>query len=573
MADIDRRTFLAGGLKAGAALGAAGLGGGLLEACGGGSGSAASTTLKKVTHQQALQIGVSTKKPKLGGSVAFGTEAEETGMDPTQAHYDSTGVCYARAVFDPLAIILQDGSVVPYLAESIVPNTTYTKWAITVRPNVVFHDGTPCDGQALLFCMRAFLKSSLTNFAFTNYVDTASPNTAITQSGPRTIIFHMEKPWVPFNYWLAGYIGGQVAYMFSPKAFLASEQHFDTHPVGTGPFVYQDWQVGSHFSLTKNPHYWRKDKWGNQLPYLDSWTFKPLPDSSTRYSALQTGGIQMMHTDVDQTIVEIKGNSNLTAIGDDELSVGEPDCTFAMINCADPMLKDVRLRQALAYATNQEEIVKVIGLNITKPTNGPFPAPSPYASSTGYPSFNLAKAKSLVQSWMKDHGGSAPSITYTVTATTISQTDAAIVQQMWQNAGFKVQVKTVQQAALINDALAGGYQAFGWRQFASVNPDLNYVFWASNSGPINFARNADPAIQSALDQARQTTDPGVQKQAYETIAHRFAVDLPYIFYGRDVWYVSADKKVQNWNNPTSPSGQRGLTMLSGIVWPTEVWLD
>jgi hypothetical protein len=51
-----------------------------------------------------------------------------------------------------------------------------------------------------------------------------------------------------------------------------------------------------------------------------------------------------------------------------------------------------------------------------------------------------------------------------------------------------------------------------------------------------------------------------------------AVDLPYIYFARDVWYVAANNAVQNWNNPTSPSGKRGLSMLAGTVWPTEVWV-
>jgi peptide/nickel transport system substrate-binding protein len=563
VSNIGRRRFLAGGLKAGAALGAAGIGGTLLDAC----GSSKATTLTTLTKKKALVVGVNNAKATLGGSVAFGTEAEETGMDPTQAHFDQTGVCYARAVFDPLAMILEDGSLEPYLAESITPNSTYTKWRIKVRPGVLFHDGTPCDGKAMLFCMRAFLKSSLTNFAFTNYMDVKNPPAAVTLVDDLTIQMNMEAPWVPFNYWLAGYIGGQIAYMFSPTAFKKSESEFNIHPVGTGPFVYQDWVLGSHFTLTKNPNYWRKG-----LPYLDSWTFKPQPTVSTRYSELQSNNIQMMHTDDDPTILLIDANKNMTSIGDNELLVGEPDIGFAMINCSDPTMKDLRLRQALAYATSQKEYIDVIGQKIITSTDGLFPKPSPYASTTGYPSYNLSKAKSLVASWMKDHRGDAPSITYTTTPTETSLYDASVVQAMWQAAGFKVKVTTVQQAALITDALVGTYQVFSWRQFSNVQPDLNYVFWATTSGPINFARNIDPKIQKALDAARQSTDPNVQLSSYEEIDQRLAVDLPYIYFARDVWYVAANNAVQNWNNPTSPSGKRGLSMLAGTVWPTEVWV-
>jgi peptide/nickel transport system substrate-binding protein len=573
MSDIDRRQFLTGGLKAAAALGAAGVGGVLLDACG---GSSASPPLKTLTHTQAVAVGVGAGKPRYGGTVAFGTEAEESGIDPTYAHFDSTGVMYARAVYDPLAIIDFAGRVQPYLAESIVPNKTYDEWTITVRKNVLFHDGTPCDGSALQFCMQEFLKSPLTNFVFTDYVALSTPaeiSSSVKKIGPNTIRIFMEKPWVPFDYWLAGYIGGQNAYMFSPKQYLKGEAILNTHPVGTGPFVFQQWVPNSHFTLTRNPHYWRKDRYGNQLPYLDGFEFLPIPVVDTRYASLESGAINMMHTDYDPVIQEVVGNPKLNAIGDNELAVGEPDCNMAMINCADAVMKDPLIRQAFAYATDQSAINTYLGRSISKDTNGPFPSPSPYRSSTGYPDYDLAKAKSYYQAFLKKHGGVQPSITYTTTESSESLSDAEFIAQMWSKAGIKVSIGQVQQSKLIDDALAGGYQIFSWRQFSNINPDLNYVFWADTSGPINFARNSDPLIQTALDRARQSTSPSEQVAAYQEVAHRFAVDLPYIWFGRDVWYVAAEQKVQNWNNPTTPTGQRGLTMLAGIIWPTEIWLS
>ncbi|MGH9299075.1 MAG: ABC transporter substrate-binding protein, partial [Acidimicrobiales bacterium] len=299
MASYDRRTFLSNGLKTGAALGAAGVGGTLLGACGSSGGNPPLSTLGT---QAAHKVGISTTKPKMGGSVTFGTEAEETGVDPTNAHFDSTGVLYARCVYDPLAIILQDGSVAPYLAESITPNSSYTKWQIKVRPNVLFHDGTPCDGAAVTYCMREFIKSALTNFAFTDYVSTKDPTKSAVQVDKYTCQINMEQRWVPFPYWLAGYIGGQIAYMFSPKQFEKGEAVLNLHPIGTGPFMLQQWTTGTHFQCVRNPHYWRKDKWGQRLPYLDSFTYKPIPDVSSRYSALESGTIDIMHTDDDRTI-------------------------------------------------------------------------------------------------------------------------------------------------------------------------------------------------------------------------------------------------------------------------------
>ncbi len=150
--------------------------------------------------------GVSTKKPKKGGSLVFGVDAEESGFLPTTARFDEVGVMYARTVFDPLAIVLANGNWAPYLAQSIVPNSTYTSWTITLRPNVVFHDGTPCNGAALLANFQAHAKSVLTGIVINPTL------VSITQTGPLAVAITFSKPWVPFPYYLAGGIGGQIAY-------------------------------------------------------------------------------------------------------------------------------------------------------------------------------------------------------------------------------------------------------------------------------------------------------------------------------------------------------------------------
>ncbi|MGD0082760.1 MAG: ABC transporter substrate-binding protein [Acidimicrobiales bacterium] len=571
--NYDRREFLGKGLKAGAAFTVLGGAGAALDACGSTSGGP-TTTLKKVSKGQALKIGaegIPPKSAKLGGSITFGTEAEEAGMDPTYSHFDSTGVLYARCVYDPLCTVTLAGDVVPYLAESITPNSTYTVWTITVRPNIVFHDGTPCDGAALAFCMNKFKESALVNFALTYWV-----KNAVKQVGPRTITITMNAPWVSFPAWLCGYIGGQVAYIFSPKQYSRGENVLALHPVGTGPFMLKQWNVGSYFECVRNPHYWRKDAYGRQLPYLDSWTYKPLIEVQERFDQLESNQLQLMHTDDDPTIISIAQNKSLESLRDDELSVGEPDCGFGMIQVQDPVMKDIRLRKALACAMNQAQYCEGIGRGVVHATSGPFPSPSPYFSDTGYPGFNLPKAISLVKSWSADHGGQVPSITYTTTTSSTSQTAAAYVQSLFQAAGFKVTVSQVQQSALIDDALGGKYQIFSWRQFANIDPDLNYVFWTKAAGVVNFARNFDPKIDSAMDKARQSTNPQVRLEAYQAVAERMAVDLPYIWADRDVWCVAAQKTVQNWNNPSTPleggaTVQRGLTMLSGIIFPTEVW--
>src|ERR1700759_23142 len=131
---FDRRSVLLGGAAAAAGgAGAGALGAGLAGLAGAGTNGPG-------------RNGVTKKTPKKGGTLVFGVDAEESGFDPTQGRFDEVGVMYARTVFDPLTIILANGDWAPYLAESVVPNAAYTAWTVTLRPNLMFHDGTPCNG-------------------------------------------------------------------------------------------------------------------------------------------------------------------------------------------------------------------------------------------------------------------------------------------------------------------------------------------------------------------------------------------------------------------------------------------
>ncbi len=305
---IDRRSVLVGGAAAIAGVAGAGMLGAGLD------GIAGATTNGPGRN------GVSKSTPKKGGSLVFGVDAEESGFDPTQARFDEVGVMYARTVFDPLTIILANGDWAPYLAESVVPNAEYTAWTVTLRPNVVFHDGTPCNGAALLTNFQAQSKSLLTGVVL-------SPTlVSIAQTGPLAVTITFKQPWVPFPFYLAGGIGGQIAYVAAPS--MLSNPNGTSHPVGTGPFVFKEWVPNDHFTATANPNYWRKG-----MPYLSQITYKPIPDESTRAEALKSGTIDLMITDTPQIITQFRGNHSYAYIDDSTHVAGEPDMNCMQLNC------------------------------------------------------------------------------------------------------------------------------------------------------------------------------------------------------------------------------------------------
>jgi len=322
----------------------------------------------------------------------------------------------------------------------------------------------------------------------------------------------------------------------------------------------------------RNPSYWR-----SSLPYLDSITYRPIVDSQQRADALLAGNIDIMHTDLPSSIVQFRSNNSFGYLDDSAHVVGEPDMNFIMLNVQAAPFNDLRVRQAMAMAIDSSQYARIIDKGVNAPCNQPFVAGSPYyASDSGYPVYDPVKAKALVGEVAHDNGKPV-SFTFTSTTSAYSVQIAQYLQNQLQAAGMEVQLAQVQQADLINNALAGSFQAVEWRQFAAVDPDLNYLWWSPTEiyGSIapNFARNTDPQIETLLQTGRRSTDPATRAAAYRQLAMQLNHDLPYIWNDRTTWAVVAQSKVQNFNNPTTPVGGKAYGMIVGTVWTPQIWLS
>jgi ABC-type transport system substrate-binding protein len=508
--------------------------------------------------------GVARGKPKRGGQLVFGVDAEEQGFDPTSGRFDEVGVMYARTVFDPLTTVTPNGQVVPYLAKSVVPNADYTQWTITLRSGVMFHDGTPCDAAALLYNLQAQYHSLLVGPVLQPVVEATN---GFVQTGPLTVQVNLKSPWIPFPYYLAGQIGGQIGYVAAPS--MLKNKNGTTHPIGTGPFMFKEWVANDHFTAVRNPHYWRKG-----LPYLGSIEFRPIPDAASRSESLQAGTIDIMITDTPQEVVKFRGNRSYSYIDDSGVKIGEPDMNCVLLNLAQPPFNDASVRLAAAKALSSKQYAKTIDINVNPPTNGLFVPGSPYFAKTNYPKYDPTGAKHLVA--QAKAAGKSVSFTFGTTPSPSAVRSATYLQNAFQAVGFQVTQATFQQNDLINNALSGKFQAQGWRQFSAVNPDMNYIFWSTttysaNNISINMARNNNPKVEQALLTGRSSQSAAARVAAYQQVNSLFAQDLPYLWNDRAVWALIANTHVQNFANPTAPSGAKSLPFFGGSAWPTQIW--
>lgn len=503
-----------------------------------------------------------TGTPVRGGSLTVGTLAEIDGFYPPTNHWDTTGFLYANTVYDPLMAIAADGTVKPYLAQSITSNATYDAWTMTLRPGVLFSDGSALTSAVVKANYDVLTTSLLTGVALKQVASVTTPDAM-------TVVFNLTGPNPTFPAGLTSQVGYVVGEAMIQA--VANNPNSTPVPIGTGPFVYSDWQPNSHFTATRNPHYWRKG-----YPYLDQITYRPIPDTTQREATLRSGGVDMISSTDPNTINRFAGESQYQVVDSLTGVIGQPTIGFIMLNTAVPPTNDLRIRQALAKSLNTNEIQKVFGGGFTKPINGLFLPDSPYYSDTGYPTYDPAGATSLVNTYKAQHG--TPTLTLLTIPDPLYVKLVQIVQQMWNQAGFAVSVNEVQQADIIADFVTGKFQAVTDYQFGSVNPDLNYVWWSTTTiSPIgqiglNFPRNSDPAIESAMLTGRATTSQATRVTAYRTVNERLAKDLPYLWIQQYLFTEVAQSRVQNFNSRILPDGSPGYSFDEGIFYPTQIWL-
>jgi peptide/nickel transport system substrate-binding protein len=378
----------------------------------------------------------------------------------------------------------------------------------------------------------------------------------------------MSSPWVPFDYFLAGGIGGQVAFIAEPKWLATGSQ---TKPVGTGPFVFQEWSPNDHFTATRNAHYWRPG-----YPYLDSITYRPIPDPDQLIASLKTGSVDIMHTSTPHVTAELRADSSIAYIDDSKHVAGEPDMDCILLNLSKAPFDNLKVRQAAAMAVSSAAYSTVITNGVEPVSNGPFVEGSPYFAPTGYPAPDAAKASQLVKE-VESQTGKPVSLTLNHVPDASTTRIAEFVQSQLQAVGMKVSLTGVQQANIINTALLGTFEAQVWRQFGAVDPDLNYIYWSPTNinsvFSINMARNADPNMEAALIKGRQSPNQADRTAAYQEVGKLMGSDIPYLWNARTVWSVGAQPQVENFNNPTVPDDGSAFGFITGAIWPTQIWLN
>ncbi len=477
-------------------------------------------------EQHRAPAGSAAAAPAYGDIMVEGSIGDASNLIPLLAS-DSTSHEIAGMIFNGLVKYDKDINVVGDLAESWDISKDGLVITFHLRKGVRWHDGRPFTAQDVLY----------------TYQVTVDPKTPTAYAGDflkvkkaevlddHTFRATYDKPFAPaLMSWSVGIL---------PKHLLAGRDittsPLGRHPVGTGPYKFREWVTGQKIVLVSNPDYFEG------RPYIDGYVMRIIPDMATMFLELRANGIDRMGLTPLQYTRQTE--NNLFRNNYNKFRYLSFAYTYLGYNLLNPLFADKRVRQAIAYAVNREEIIDGILLGLGKPATGPY-KPGTWAYNPNVRAYpcDPQKAKALLAEagWRDANGdgildkeGKAFEFEIiTNQGNEIRSKTAEIIQRRLAEVGIRVKIRVVEWAAFVKDFInKRKFDAtiLGWT--IPMDPDLYDVWHSSKTGPeeLNFISYKNTEADALIVKARETFDQELRKRCYDRIQEILAEEQPYLF--------------------------------------------
>jgi peptide/nickel transport system substrate-binding protein len=454
-------------------------------------------------------------------------ESSPTNLDP-RVGLDAQSERIDDLLFDDLLNRDDQLNVRPGLAESweIPDPKTYV---FHLHHGVTFHNGQPLTSRDVKWTFDSLLQGKIrsTKSAAYRFVD------HLETPDDYTVVFHLKEPFATLLWNLSDGAMGIVPY--------GSGDEMSRHPVGSGPFRFVSAEQDKDVVVERNDRYW------GEVPKLKRVRFAVVPDSTTRALELRKGSADVaINALTADTVLTIEREPSLQVLRAPGTVLG-----YLAFNTRDPILKDVRVRQAIAYAIDRQPFIHYLMRDFARPAYSLLPPESwAYNGSVPHYEHSSERAEQLL-----DEAGYKPvdGIRFHLAMKTSTEEStrllAAVLQQQLHEVGIALDIRTFEFATFFSDVTRGEYQVHSLRWVGgNEDPDIfEYVFHSSKFSPHGANRTfySNSRVDALIDQARNELDVNGRKQQYAEIQRILAADLPYI----DLWYFDnvlvASKRVHN----------------------------
>jgi peptide/nickel transport system substrate-binding protein len=461
-----------------------------------------------------------------GDAIVLGSIADARTLVPILAS-DSASADICAMVFNGLVKYDKDINLAPDLAESWEIKEDGLVIIFHLKKNVLWHDGHPFTSRDVEFTYKKLIDPNVK----TPYSGDFERIKSLEVLDDYTIKITYKEPFAPaLSSWGMPII---------PKHLLEKEDlnntKFTRHPIGTGPYKFKSWKTQEKIELVSNHNYFEK------RPYIDRYIYRIIPDESTIFLELQTQGLdsaglsplQFIRQTDSEFFKKYYRKFRLTSFG----------YTYLGYNLNDPKFKDKRVRQALNYAVDKQEIIDMVLLGLGKIATGPFmPESWGYNKEVIPVDFNPQKARELLKEagwqdsnhdgWLDERG---ENFEFTILVNQGNEERlkvAQIIQRRLNDVGIKVKIKVLEWSVFLTEFIdKKNFEAvlLGWS--LGRDPD-NYDIWHSSKtkeGEFNFIGYKNEEVDRLLVEARRIFDQEKRKAYYHRIHSIIYDEQPYMF--------------------------------------------
>jgi peptide/nickel transport system substrate-binding protein len=441
-------------------------------------------------------------------------ESSPTNLDP-RVGLDAQSERIDELLFDALVSRDEHFNLQPSLAErwEIPDPLTYI---FHLRHDVHFHNGQPLTSRDVKWTLDSLLSGKL----ISPKAGTYNSITSIAAPDDWTVILHLNKPYASLLWNLGDGAFGVVPY--------GSTGSFSQQPIGSGPFRFVSARQDRDLVIERNDAYW------GAKPHVRRVRFIVVPDETTRALELRKGsGDVLINALTADTVRALRREPTLQT----DVTSGS-NYAYLAFNTRDPILKDVRVRQAIAYAIDRHEIIHYLMGDMAHESNSVLP-PQHWAynpNAKDYP-YDPATANRIL-----DDAGYAKTNGYRLQLTMKTSTDAstrvlaAVLQQQLRAIGIDLQLRTFEFATFYSDVTKGAYQVHSLRWIGgNQDPDIfESIFDSASFAPKRQNRTfySNPRVDELINIGRSTVDPARRKQAYFEVQEIVNRDEPYV----NLWY-------------------------------------
>ena len=508
-------------------------------------------------------------EPRYGGTLRVGAFAEGDGLNPASNAFSTPVYLMAHPVFDPLAYYDTAGNWIPVLAESWTKLGDGASWQMKVREGVRFHDGTELDADDVVATFQAQLADPVISIAFRPGFHPTEP---VRKVDDHTIEFVGVRPSAHLPNAFTSQLG-----MILPSEWLeraAADPSLNQTPVGTGPFMVESRIQDEVTVLVRNPDYWAADMVDI---YLDRIEVYPIPDSAVAAQRLIAGELDLIVVSETAAILTLREAADRGVV---TFENHRSDESMLLINTQSAAFSDIRARQALTFATDQDLYVELLGEGTAEAADTMFHPDLVWRNPGIVQETNMPeRAGPLVAAYCADIpencSGGRINMRFAVPGPSVESDRTLDLMAATWGEFFNLDTSVKPLDEMIIDVAIGNYDVALADAFGSVDPDNDVLFMECGSISfisLNFSRHCDPERDELMYEQRAIDDLDRRVEIWHRIQEINRDAYTTIFLTHTNFTVGARDNVHNICGQTGPAGDELFCNNQGRIWPNQIWL-